>query len=76
MPMVTGPDSNLEAVSVTPQQIRRALARADRGAALDEAEAAALLAASGDQLDALCAIAARVQARVAVSPLIRSSLNA
>ncbi|KRF18916.1 2-phospho-L-lactate guanylyltransferase [Nocardioides sp. Soil797] len=46
---------------VTPQQIRRALARAERGAALDEAEATALLAATGVQLDALCAAAARVR---------------
>ena len=37
----------------TPQQMRRALARADRGAALDVAEAAALLAARGDDLDRL-----------------------
>ncbi|MDT0202027.1 bifunctional FO biosynthesis protein CofGH [Nocardioides sp. AE5] len=47
--------------TVTPQQIRRALARAERGAALDEAEATALLAATGEQLDSLCAIAARVR---------------
>ncbi|QIX25830.1 bifunctional FO biosynthesis protein CofGH [Nocardioides sp. JQ2195] len=46
---------------VTPQQVRRALARAERGAALDQAEATALLAASGEQLDALCAVAARVR---------------
>ncbi|GAB3199591.1 bifunctional FO biosynthesis protein CofGH [Nocardioides hungaricus] len=45
----------------TPQQVRRALARAERGAALDVAEAAALLAASGDDLDRLCAVAARVR---------------
>ena len=48
-------------MSVTPQQIRRALARAERGAALDSAEATALLAATGDQLDALCAVAGRVR---------------
>ncbi|KQZ75298.1 2-phospho-L-lactate guanylyltransferase [Nocardioides sp. Root151] len=53
--------SSLDPVSVTPQQIRRALARAERGAALDEAEAAALLAATGEQLDALCTAAARVR---------------
>ncbi|MCR1784326.1 bifunctional FO biosynthesis protein CofGH [Nocardioides carbamazepini] len=45
----------------TPQQIRRALARAERGAALDVAEATALLAASGDELDRLCAAAAKVR---------------
>ncbi|WP_281178333.1 bifunctional FO biosynthesis protein CofGH [Nocardioides jensenii] len=48
-------------MSVTPQQIRRALARVERGAALDEAEATALLAATGEQLDALCTAAARVR---------------
>ena len=46
---------------VTPQQIRRALARAERGVALDVAEAAALLAATGPDLDRLCAAAARVR---------------
>ncbi|HEU5035403.1 MAG TPA: bifunctional FO biosynthesis protein CofGH [Nocardioides sp.] len=45
----------------TSQQVRRALARAERGAALDVVEAAALLAASGDELDRLCAAAARVR---------------
>jgi FO synthase len=45
----------------TPQQVRRALARAERGAALDVVEAAALLAASGDDLDRLTAVAARVR---------------
>ena len=47
--------------TTTPQQVRRALARAERGAALDPAEATALLAARGEQLDALCAVAARVR---------------
>ena len=47
--------------TTTPQQVRRALARAGRGAALDPAEATALLAARGEQLDALCAVAARVR---------------
>jgi FO synthase len=47
--------------SPTPQAVRRALARAERGAALDVAEATALMAASGEQLDALCAVAARVR---------------
>ncbi len=46
---------------VTPQQIRRALARAERGAALDVAEATALLAATGDDLDRLTAAAAQVR---------------
>ncbi|MDN4173723.1 bifunctional FO biosynthesis protein CofGH [Nocardioides sp. SOB77] len=45
----------------TPQQVRRALARAERGAALDVAEAAALLAATGPELDRLCAAAAKVR---------------
>ncbi len=45
----------------TPQQVRRALARADRGAALDVPEATALLAARGEDLDRLCAAAARVR---------------
>ncbi len=46
---------------VTPQQVRRALRRAERGAALDVDEAAALLTARGDDLDALCAVAGRVR---------------
>ncbi|MCW2815285.1 MAG: synthase subunit 2 / synthase subunit 1, partial [Nocardioides sp.] len=45
----------------TPQQVRRALARAERGAALDVAEATALLAATGADLDRLTAAAARVR---------------
>lgn len=45
----------------TPQQVRRALARAERGAALDVDEAAVLLAASGEDLDRLTAVAARVR---------------
>ena len=36
----------------TPQQTRRALARAERGAALDLDEATVLLAARGEDLDA------------------------
>ncbi|UAL28736.1 bifunctional FO biosynthesis protein CofGH [Nocardioides rotundus] len=47
--------------SVTPQQVRRALARAERGAALDPDEAAALLAVEGEELERLCAVAARVR---------------
>uniref|UniRef100_UPI003569F617 radical SAM protein n=1 Tax=Nocardioides sp. TaxID=35761 RepID=UPI003569F617 len=46
---------------VTPQQVRRALARAERGAALDLAEATALLAATGEDLDRLCSAAAQVR---------------
>ena len=46
---------------VTAAQARRALARAERGAALDVAEATALLAARGDDLDRLTAVAARVR---------------
>ena len=45
----------------TPQQVRRALARAERGAALDVAEATALLAATGEDLDRLTAAAAKVR---------------
>ncbi len=45
----------------TPQQVRRALARVERGAALDVAEATALLAATGDDLDRLTAAAATVR---------------
>lgn len=46
---------------VTPQQIRRALARAERGAALDVAEATALLAAVGPDLTRLCTVAGRIR---------------
>jgi FO synthase len=45
----------------TPQQLRRALARVERGASLDVSEAAALLAARGKGLAALCRAAARVR---------------
>ncbi|MBF4161725.1 bifunctional FO biosynthesis protein CofGH [Nocardioides acrostichi] len=45
----------------TPQQLRRALARVERGAALDIDEAAVLLAATGSDLDRLTAAAARVR---------------
>jgi FO synthase len=45
----------------TPQQVRRALARAERGAALDVAEAAVLLAARSEDLDRLTSVAARVR---------------
>ncbi len=45
----------------TPQQVRRALARAERGAALDLDEAAVLLAATGDDLERLTAAAAKVR---------------
>ncbi|QIG41893.1 bifunctional FO biosynthesis protein CofGH [Nocardioides anomalus] len=45
----------------TPQQVRRALARVERGAALDLGEATVLLAATGADLDRLCAAAARVR---------------
>ena len=45
----------------TPQQVRRALARAERGASLDPDEAAVLLAATGEELDRLCAAAAAVR---------------
>ncbi len=44
-----------------PGEVRRAVARAERGAALDLPEATALLAATGAELDRLCAAAARVR---------------
>jgi FO synthase len=47
----------------TPQQVRRALARAERGAALDPAEATVLLAARGDDLTRLAAVAGRIRDR-------------
>jgi FO synthase len=47
--------------------VRRALVRAERGALLDVAEAAALLAARGEDLDRLCAVAARVRDAGAVA---------
>ena len=47
--------------SPTPQQLRRALARVERGAALDLDEATVLLAATGADLDRLTAAAARVR---------------
>ncbi|HSE72420.1 MAG TPA: bifunctional FO biosynthesis protein CofGH [Nocardioidaceae bacterium] len=43
------------------RQVRRALARAERGASLDPTEAAALLAARGEDLERLCVAAARVR---------------
>ena len=56
LPLVTMSD-----VTPTPQQVRRALARVERGAALDVAEATVLLAATGDDLDRLTTAAARVR---------------
>ncbi|HLN78526.1 MAG TPA: bifunctional FO biosynthesis protein CofGH [Nocardioidaceae bacterium] len=47
--------------SVTPQAMRRALARASRGVTLDESEAAVLLTARGADLETLCTTAARVR---------------
>jgi FO synthase len=45
----------------SPSPVRRPLARAERGASLDLTEVTALLGATGDDLDRLCAIAARVR---------------
>jgi FO synthase len=45
----------------TPQQTRRAIARAERGAALDVSEATVLLAARGEDLARLTTVAARVR---------------
>ncbi len=50
-------------MSVTPQQVRRALARVERGAAVDLEEATALLTVRGEDLEHLCAVAARVRDR-------------
>jgi hypothetical protein len=47
----------------TPQQLRRGLARAERGAALDLAETETLLSARGDDLERLTVVAARVRDR-------------
>ncbi len=51
----------MEQVAPTPQQVRRALARVERGVGLDVAEATVLLAAGGDDLARLMAAAARVR---------------
>ncbi|MCW2857921.1 MAG: mqnE [Marmoricola sp.] len=48
-------------ISATPQQVRRALARAERSAALDHDEATALLHARGEDLVRLTAVAARIR---------------
>jgi FO synthase len=48
-------------MTATPQQVRRALARAERGAALDIGEAAVLLGVRGEDLGRLCTVAARVR---------------
>ena len=45
----------------TPHQVRRALARAERGAALDLDEATVFLAATGEDLERLAAAAAKVR---------------
>src|SRR4051794_25491097 len=50
-------------IGPTPQQVRRALARAERGSALDPAEATVLLEARGEDLERLSAVAARVRDR-------------
>ena len=52
---------NDPASTPTPQQVRRALSRAERGAALDVDEAAVLLAARGADLERLGAVASRVR---------------
>lgn len=54
-------ETGARAVAPTPQEVRRALARAERGATLDVGEATALLAATGEDLDRLTAAAARVR---------------
>ncbi|NSX38633.1 bifunctional FO biosynthesis protein CofGH [Pseudarthrobacter oxydans] len=44
-----------------PQEIRRAVSRAEKGVSLDLAEATALLQARGEELERLCAVAARAR---------------
>jgi FO synthase len=56
-----GPATLLRAAAATPQQVRRALARAERGAALDLDEATALLSAREEDLGRLTAVAARIR---------------
>ncbi|HET6166804.1 MAG TPA: bifunctional FO biosynthesis protein CofGH [Marmoricola sp.] len=51
------------AVTATAQQVRRALARVERGAAVDVAETTALLSARGEDLERLAVVAARVRDR-------------
>ncbi|MCW2820245.1 MAG: synthase subunit 2 / synthase subunit 1, partial [Marmoricola sp.] len=53
--------TDLPTTRPTPQQTRRAIARAERGAALDVAEATVLLAARGENLERVTAVAARVR---------------
>ncbi|MCW2808995.1 MAG: fbiC, partial [Marmoricola sp.] len=53
--------TDLPTTRPTPQQTRRAIARAERGAALDVAEATVLLAARGEDLERVTAVAARVR---------------
>ncbi|MCX6397292.1 MAG: bifunctional FO biosynthesis protein CofGH [Propionibacteriales bacterium] len=48
-------------MSITAQQVRRALVRAERSAALDQDEATALLTARGEDLVRLTAVAARIR---------------
>ncbi|SEC21898.1 FO synthase subunit 1 /FO synthase subunit 2 [Nocardioides exalbidus] len=52
---------NGDEATPTDRQVRRALVRAERGAALDVVEATALLAARGEDLDRLAVVAARVR---------------
>ena len=52
---------SLDRSSTSPQAMRRALSRAERGVALDVSEAAVLLTARGEDLEVLCATAARVR---------------
>ena len=47
--------------AMTSRQVRRALARVERGVRVDVAEAAALLSARDEELDRLCVAAARVR---------------
>ena len=52
-----------QARAAAPREIERALGRAGRGVALDVDEAAALLQARGDHLEALLALAGAVRDR-------------
>ncbi len=55
------PSVHTTPVPPTPAQVRRALARAERGVSLDRAEAAALMAVRGADLDRLLVVASRVR---------------
>jgi FO synthase len=63
LPRRIDPPDSLALMTITAAQVRRALARAERSAALDQSEAVALLSARGEDLDRLSAVAARIRDR-------------